>query len=291
MTTLRRALLYLPGDSRRKIDKAASLDVDCICLDLEDGVALNQKEAARAEIRRALSEVNFGRSEVLVRLNPFGSAFTDADLSATAPGHPHGFVLPKVESAEALRWLDARLSMLEAVNDWPPGQLVILAIVETALGILNLREIASATPRLQALIFGAEDLAGDMSLTRTRAAWEVLYARSAIVTHAAALGLQAIDMVWVDFNDTAGLVEECTFGMQLGYTGKQIIHPNQVAPVHTAFAPTPAAIAHAQRVIAAHEAHQASGQGAFALDGKMVDRPVVRAAENVLAKARAAGLL
>lgn len=291
MTTLRRALLYLPGDSRRKIDKAASLDVDCVCLDLEDGVALNQKEAARAEIRRALAEVNFGRSEVLVRLNPFGSPFIDADLSQTGPGRPHGFVLPKVQSAEALRWLDARLSMLEAVHNWPSGQLVILAIVETALGILNLREIVSATPRLQALIFGAEDLAGDMGLTRTRPAWEVLYARSAIVTHAAALGLQAIDMVWVDFNDTAGLVEECAFGMQLGYTGKQIIHPNQVAPVQTAFAPTPAAIAHAQRVVTAHQAHQANGQGAFALDGKMVDMPVVRAAEHVLAKARAAGLL
>lgn len=291
MTTLRRALLYLPGDSRRKIDKAASLEVDCVCLDLEDGVALNQKEAARAEIARALSEVDFGRSEVLVRINPFGSGLETADLAGTLSAHPQGVVLPKVQSAEAIHWLEARLTEAEATHGWPPGQLVILAIVETALGIINLRDIAIASPRVQALIFGAEDLAGDMGLTRTRAAWEVLYARSAIVTHAAALGLQAIDMVWVDFNDAAGLVEECTFGMQLGYTGKQIIHPNQVAPTQAAFAPTPAAIAHAQRVVAAHAAHQASGQGAFALDGKMVDMPVVRAAENVLAKARAAGLL
>jgi citrate lyase beta subunit len=162
-------------------------------------------------------------------------------------------------------------------------------MIETARGVVNLKEIAGASPRLSALVFGAEDLAGDIGAVRTRAAWEVFYARSAVVTHAAAFGLQALDMVYVDYNDAEGLVREARQGAEMGYAGKQIIHPNQIRPVQDAFTPDEAAIAQAKRILEAHHQHQASGLGAFALDGKMVDMPVVRAAEQVLAKARAAG--
>jgi citrate lyase beta subunit len=138
------------------------------------------------------------------------------------------------------------------------------------------------------LIFGAEDLAGDIGATRTPEGWEVLYARSAVVTHAAAFDLQAIDMVYVDFQDIEGLQRESQQGASMGFAGKQVIHPNQVTPVQEAFTPDEAAIAQALRVVQAFERHQEDGIGAFALDGKMVDAPVVKAAGRVLARARAA---
>ena len=286
----RRALLYMPGDSRRKIEKSLTLGVDSICMDLEDGVALSQKAAARATVAQALAELDFGRSEKLVRLNAFGSGLEALDLSETLPAHPHGVVLPKVENAAPVQWLDAALTRGEEEHSWPPGELAIIVLVETARGIVNLPEICQASARLQALIFGAEDLAGDIGATRTREAWEVFYARSAGVTYAAAFGLQAIDMVYVDFQDASGLAREAAEGARLGFAGKQAIHPNQIVPIQAAFTPSGEAIAQAQRIAEAFQAWQASGVGTFALDGKMVDAPVVKAAERVLAKARAAGL-
>ncbi len=287
---LRRALLYMPGDSRRKIEKALTLAVDSICMDLEDGVALSQKAAARATIRQALAELDFGPSEKLVRINPFGSGFEVDDLAATLAGRPDTVVLPKVEGPEAVAWLAAQIAAAEAAHGWPAGAIGLIAMIETARGVVNLKAICEATPRLQALIFGAEDLASDIGATRTPEAGEVFYARSAMVMHAAAYGLQALDMVYVNYDDADGLSREATAAARLGYSGKQAIHPKQVAVIQAAFAPTPESIAKARRVLEAAAAAQADGLGAFALDGKMVDAPVIKAAENVMAKARAAGL-
>lgn len=163
-------------------------------------------------------------------------------------------------------------------------------MIETARGVLNIGQIAQASSRLDALVFGAEDLASDLGAKRTPAGWEVFYARSAIVTAAAAYQLQALDMVFVDLNDLAGLAEECRFARQLGFSGKTAIHPHQVEVINRVFAPSPEEIEQALRLVQAFEAHQAAGAGAFELDGKMVDLPVMRAAERVLARARAAGL-
>jgi citrate lyase beta subunit len=155
--------------------------------------------------------------------------------------------------------------------------------------VVNLKEIVQSDPRLQALIFGAEDLAGDIGAVRTRAGWEIFYARSAVVTHASAFGLQSIDMVFMDLKDIEGLRAESLQAAQMAYIGKQVIHPNQVGPVQEAFSPSDEAIAKAQKVVLAAAQHQQEGTGAFALDGKMVDAPVVKAAEWVLVRARAAG--
>lgn len=286
---VRRALLYAPGDDGRKIGKAATLGVDCVCMDIEDGTALNRKQAARDTILEALHSVDFGQTERLVRINAVGSGLETDDLTATIEGRPDGYVLPKVETAEEVEWLCWRLTGVEQARGWPIGSIHVLAIVESAMGIVNLREIANSDRRVAALIFGAEDLAGDIGATRTREGWEVFYGRSAVVTHAAACGLQAIDMVYVDFKDAEGLARESREGARMGFAGKQIIHPDQVAPVQAAFTPSAEAIAHARRVVEAFEAHQAEGAGAFALDGKMVDMPIVKAAQRVLDKARAAG--
>jgi citrate lyase beta subunit len=285
----RRALLYMPGDDMHKIQKATGLGVDVICMDIEDGVAVNRKAEARTTIVQALQTLDFGRSEKLVRVNKVGSALVEDDLRAVLPGRPDGVVVPKVGAPEQIHWVSARLSEAERAHGWPDGSIVMLALIETALGVVNLKEIAASDPRLQGLIFGAEDLAGDIGAMRTRAGWEIFYARSAVVTHAAAFGLQALDMVFMELKDMEGLRSESLEGARMAYTGKQIIHPNQVNPVQEAYTPSDEAIAHAKRVVEADQHNQAEGKGAFTLDGKMVDAPVVKAAQRVLERASAAG--
>lgn len=279
----------MPGDDLRKIQKATTLDVDCVCMDMEDGVALNRKAEARQTIAEALRSLDFGRSERLARINPVGSGLEWDDLDSVLPARPQGIVVPKVESPEQVQWAAGRIASFEHARGWPAGEIALIILVETARGILRLPQIVQASSRLQAVIFGAEDLAGDIGAMRTPEGWEVFFARSAIVTAAAAYDLQAIDMVYVDFKDEAGLRREALQGAQMGFAGKQIIHPNQVVPVQESFTPDDEAIAQAQRVITAMQAHQEGGAGAFAMEGKMVDAPVVKAAERVLARARAAG--
>ena len=287
----RRALLYMPGDDMHKIQKATTLGVDCICMDMEDGVANNRKNEARRTITEALAHLNFGQSERLVRINSIRSGLEQDDLAQVLPAHPQGVVIPKVETGEQIRRVSTQITKIENKYNWPEGEIVLIALVESACGIINLREIASADARLQALIFGAEDLAGDIGAVRTRQAWEVFYARSAVVTYAAAFNLQAIDMVFLDLNDIEGMRSEALQGVQMGYSGKQIIHPNQVNPVQESFTPSEAAITAAIHVLDTFQIHQEAGRGAFGMDGKMVDAPIVKAAERVLARAKTAGIL
>jgi citrate lyase beta subunit len=276
----RRCLLFMPGDDLKKIQKGISLGVDSIVMDLEDGVALNRKAEARATIAAALRDLHFGRSERVVRINPIGSGLEQADLDAGLSCHPDSLMLPKVERAEQIQWISRQLAGTD---------IRLLAIIETARAVVNLKEIAASSDRIDALIFGAEDLAGDIGATRTTAGWEVFYARSAVVTHAAAFGLQAIDTLCIDFNDEAALIEDARFGVQLGFSGKLAIHPRQVHVIQSVFTPSDEQIARAQQLIQAHDAQQAQGIGAFAFEGKMIDMPAIRAAQQVLAKAQAAG--
>ncbi len=285
----RRALLYMPGDDLRKIQKATTLGVDCICLDLEDGVASNRKAEARTTIQQALLTYEFGRSERLVRINRIGSGIEVDDLDTTIMAKPDGIVIPKVDHADQLNWVNQQLQIYEQRYHWPQNSISLFAIIESSQGIVNLPNIAHASPRLQALIFGAEDLTGDIGAIRTPEAWEVFYARSAVVTYAAANNLQAIDMVFVDLNDIEGLRNEAQFGAQLGFAGKQVIHPSQVNPVQEIFSPSDEAIQKARSLIEAFQVQQEAGIGAFALDGKLIDAPIIRAAQQILAKARAVG--
>jgi citrate lyase beta subunit len=177
------------------------------------------------------------------------------------------------------------------LQDIAPGTIKLIALIETARGVVNLREIAQADPRLVALMFGAEDLAGDIGAERTEEGREVFYAKSAVVIHAAACGLQAIDTPYVNFQDLQGLRAEALASMRMGYSGKLAIHPDQVGPIVQVFTPTPEQVRRARQLIDAHDAYQANRAGVFAFEGRMVDMPMIRAAEHVLARARAAGLL
>jgi citrate lyase beta subunit len=281
--------MYVPGSDWAKLEKAAGLALDCACLDLEDGVAPERKEEARTNVVRALGELDFGDTERLVRINEAGSGPADADLDAILPARPDGIVLPKVSNPDQVRAVSQKIAVAEQAQNLPLDSIALLVQIESALGLVNLKEIAGADERLDALIFGAEDYAADLGARRSTEAMEVFTARSLVAAHAAAFGLAAIDMIWVDFKDEAGLERLAGQGADLGYSGIQIIHPDQIESAQRTFTPNEAEVAAAQRVVGAYEASLVEGRGAFALDGKMVDMPMVKAAQQVLARAGSLG--
>jgi len=273
----------------RKIRKATTLNVDCICMDLEDAVAPSSKELARETISEALNQLDFKRSERLVRINPVDSGLEIADLETVLPAKPDGIVIPKVGHADHVHWVSQYISKAESENNFPESSIRLMVIIESAKAIINLYEIASSDPRLEVLIFGADDFAADIGATRSESAKEVLFARSAIVTYAAAFNLQAIDLVNINLKDIQGLKDEAREGARMGYSGKQVIHPHQVDPVQETFTPSSESIDHAQRLMDAYKTHQEAGMGVFVFEDKMIDAPTIKAAQRVLSLAQAAG--
>jgi citrate lyase beta subunit len=279
----------MPGDDRRKIEKATTLGVDCICMDMEDGTAVSKKAEARAVISQAMKELEFGDSERCIRINSIGSGFEKDDLASALAARPEAIVVPKIETAKQVKWVSKQIESYELSNKLDVGSIRLLIGLETAKGILNLKEIAEADKRLEAMIFGGEDYAASIGAMRTKLATELLYARQAVVAACAANDLQALDIVFIDFKDTEGLRAEAQEGAEFGFSGKQIIHPNQVQITQEAFTPSEEAIAYAKRVVETFEASQKEGKGAYALDGKMIDMPLLRNAQKVLDRAKAAG--
>jgi citrate lyase beta subunit len=281
----------MPGDDEYKIKKAAKLAVDSVVLDLEDSVSMSCKNTAREMVAKSLAELDFMGSERLVRINPSSSGLAEEDLEMVLPSQPDGILLSKTKTAEDVQKLSKILADFEKEHGWENNSISILAIIENAMGIINLKEIAQADSRLHALICGGEDLATDINAVRTRAGWELFYARSAVVLYAGAFNLQAIDMVTTDFSDAHALEEEALQSLKMGFSGKQIIHPNQIEPVQRAFTPDDEEIAYALQLIEKFEESDKNGQAAFALDGVMVDLPVIIRAQRLLKRARAAGKL
>jgi citrate lyase beta subunit len=281
----RRSLLFTPGDSMRKILKAAQVGADTIILDLEDAVPAERKGEARDNVVKALEEIAFDHTERLVRINATDTAWFDPDLKAVASTKIDGIVLPKVEMAEQIRRVDDYLMSAEIDSDLAPGSIGIFALIETALGLMNIKDIARSSERLVGLIFGAEDFSADLGATRTDAGWEILFGRSAVVTASAAFGLEAIDTVYLDFKNRAGLEKEARFARQLGFTGKLAIHPGQNDVLNRVFSPSASEIAQAKRIVEAYQTHAAEGVGVFTLDGRMIDKPIIRTAERILERA------
>lgn len=282
----RRSLLFTPGDSIRKMRKVAQLNADTVILDLEDAVAVDQKEEAREKVATALSKIGFGRSECLVRINSPDTPWFEGDLEKIARQKLDGIVLPKMETADQLTQVDHFLSSFESANALSAGKIRLFALIETAAGILNVKEISQCSRRLDGLLFGAEDLAADLGATRTKTGWEIFHGRSAVITAAAAFRLAAIDTVFLDYNDLEGLEDEANYAKQLGFTGKMAIHPRQVEVINRVFSPSAVEIGGAERLVASYQSQIAAGSGAFTLDGHMVDRPMVKSAERLLERAR-----
>ena len=285
MTLQLRSLLFMPADSPRKIAKGAGLPADAIIADLEDAVAPSRKQKARSLLVESFRALPPNGPLRPIRINPVHSPFWPDDLLQTFAAAPQLYVIPKVESAADLQRVHERLTTLESKAGMPAGSVRLLPIVESAAGVVNLPEIARADSRIMALAFGAEDFAENIGAQRTREGWEVFYARSAVVTVAAAFGLQAIDTVYTDLASDSGLSEECETVQKMGFRGKLAIHPRQVEIINRAFTPDLAEVAAARRLIAVFEAHQRAGRGVCVLDGKMVDMPMYRAAQDLLARA------
>ncbi|MGB8251682.1 MAG: CoA ester lyase, partial [Anaerolineaceae bacterium] len=237
------------------------------------------------EILTCLKTVNLSGSERLVRVNSISSGFCADDLHAIIPCKPDGIYLPKVRDASQILWINGVIEELERLAAIEIGTITLLAGIESALSILHLNEICQASARLSALVFGAEDYIADIGGIRTIDASGILFARSAVVTHAVAYNMQAIDMVCTDYKNEERLVAEAKFGVSMGFSGKQVIHPSQVEPVQQAFTPDKETLERATRILEAYQENLTLGKGAFDMDGKMVDMPVVKAAERLLARA------
>lgn len=292
-----RSMLFIPGDSEKKLAKAAGCGADAIIIDLEDAVAPDRKEAARRMARVFLDEAPADKRacQVWVRVNPLDSGMADEDLDAIAAAAPDGVVLPKANGPDDVRALSDRLTSLEACAGAPFGAIKLLPLVtETAIAPLRLGEYATARiDRLMGLTWGAEDLAAAIGATANRdSAGEWLFTyrmvRSLTLLAAHAAGVQAIDTVYVDFRNEAGLRASCEAARRDGFTGSLAIHPAQVAVINECFTPSAADVAQAQRVLEAFDA--SPGAGVVSLDGKMVDIPHKKQAEKIMTQAKAFGI-
>ena len=283
-----RSWLFIPGDSEKKLAKAATSPADIIIFDLEDSVAEARKPVARDMVREAIANVP-GRAAV--RINPLTSGLADDDLAGVMAAGPDIIVLPKSERGADVADLSVRLAVLEAEHGLDDGATKIMAIAtETAPALFGLGSYGGASQRLTGMAWGAEDLSTVLGAVRTRDAageWTHTFqlARTLCLAGAVAAGVQPIDTIYADFRDAEGFAADCAAAAADGFLGKMAIHPAQVEPINAAFTPTDAAIAEAQAIVDAFAA--APDAGTIGLDGRMIDRPHLVKAEALLARAKA----
>lgn len=283
---MRRTMLYLPGNNPNMLTRGYLFGSDGVVLDLEDAVAMVEKDTARIRVSKYLKQGEFGSCYVSVRINGVDTEYWKDDLAAIVPNKRlDGIRVPKVEDAGTVKIIDEELSRLEEKNGLPVGKLTLHCLLETAHGIWNAYEIAKASPRIEAIIPGGEDLRADLKTNRSDDSTELEWARRMLVFAARAAGVEPLDTVFPRITDDEGLRKETEFIKQLGFSGKSIIHPNQIKIIHDIFTPTEAEIAKAQKIIAAAKEAAERGQGAVTVDGKMVDIPVVKRAEYTLVRA------
>jgi citrate lyase subunit beta/citryl-CoA lyase len=287
---LRRTRMYAPGNNAKVLAKGRNPAADSVILDLEDSVAPHEKDAARIMVRYAIEHADWGDAEVLVRINPMSTPYGPEDVRAI--GHMvDGLVVPKCESRADVLQVDALLEEMEAEHGVQVGKVGLVPLIETAKGVLNAFEVATASPRNMSLAFGAEDFTADTGGERTKDGLSMLFARSQIVCAAKAAGIQASDTVFGDFRDEEGLYKEAKQAAEMGFDGKGAIHPKQLPIIIEAFTPEDKRIEHSKKVMAAIMKAEEEGAGVVALGGKMIDAPVRARAEKTLALARAAGKL
>lgn len=287
----RRSLHFVPGGNDKMIAKALTLPADGFILDLEDAVAPDRKAATRPIVREWLQKLDFGPRERWVRMNPIATPFGCADLEETIAGRPEGYVVPKPRQAADVREVAQALDRLEHRHGIAHGSTrLVLIATETPEGLLNIKEIATASPRVVAISWGIEDLGAAMGLGRVRDAdGKYLdiprYARVLCAVAASAAGLEALDTVYTDIADLAGLRRECDDAVQMGFTGKISIHPGQIAVINEVFTPPRSVVEEARELVAAFAEHAQRGVYAFTFRGRMVDAPHLAGARKILARA------
>ncbi len=281
---LQRSFMFVPGNSEKMTSKALGLsNLDVAMFDLEDGTPFAHKDAAREIVRSVLSQPPGGPIR-FVRINAVGTDYMDADLRAILVPGLAGLVLPKLESRDEVRLVEHYLDEHERDVGLPPGSVALIATIESARGLLAAPSIASASSRVVGLMFGAEDFSLDLGLppNREAEARELIHARSAIVVAATAARVQSIDGVYPDIRDAEGMRRDAIQARRLGFSAKSTFHPGQIDIINEVFSPTDEDVAYAERVVAAFEEAEAAGQGAVALGGQLIDRPIVERARRVL---------
>lgn len=269
------------------VARALERNADAIILDLEDSVPPAEKERAREAAREAVARLKNEHTKVWVRVNPSQTQITKLDLRAVVQPDLTGVVLPKATSRNHILYIEALLRDAEQLNGVTAGETKLMPMIESADALLNCGEIARASTRTVALAFGGEDYCEDLGVERTRGGHELQYPRSHIAVCARAAGVLAIDTVFDDFRDEAALRADTDAARVVGFHGKLVIHPDQVRIVNSIFRPTPESVEYARRIVAAHEAAEARGEGAVQIEGRMVDRPVAARARRVIELATA----
>jgi (3S)-malyl-CoA thioesterase len=273
-----RSVLYMPGSNARALEKARSLPADALILDLEDAVAPPEKDKARKLVSEAIAAGGYGRRKLIVRINALDTAWGKDDLAAVVGVKPDAVLLPKADRAEDI------LAVAEGIAD-APGDIAIWAMMETPLGILNAGEIAASHPRLGGFVLGTNDLVKDLRCGNPADRLPLLAALSICLLAARAHGLVCVDGVYNAFRDEDGLRAECEQGRDLGFDGKTLIHPAQIAVANEVFAPSEAALERARAEVAAFEEAEARGEGVAVLDGRIVENLHVESARRLLARA------
>ncbi|MDE1829493.1 MAG: CoA ester lyase [Thaumarchaeota archaeon] len=281
MSRLLRSLLFVPGNNQRFLEKAKTLSSDIVCFDLEDSVPLEEKKTARNLIKSALAKRSEYQPEIYIRTNSPASGMINDDLAAIVQKGIDGIVIPKVNNVSEIKKIEKTLASLEKKRKLKPIEL--MASIESAEGVVNAYPIASSSKRVSTLVFGVFDLLNDLGVEYTKQAEGAKYARAKIPIDAKAAGKYALDAIWQDLNDTAGLEQDCTEAKSLGYTGKTIIHPNQIQAVHATFHPTNYEIEWARKVISAYESAKEKRKGATKVEGKMIDEVHFKRAKALLA--------
>lgn len=280
MTQLFRSLIFVPGNNPRFLEKAKKLQADIVCFDLEDSVPDNEKDNARRLIKSALKSRKSYESSIFVRTNSPISEKILADLKEIVQKGIDGIVIPKINNTKELKKIEQILSKLEKTRKLKPIQLI--PSIESAEGVVNTYNISSFGKRISAVVFGVFDLLNDIGVEYTKDSEGAKYSRSKIPVDAHAAGIVAIDAIWQDLKDSKGLENDCKIGKSLGYTGKCVIHPDQISVVHKLFHPNKSEIIWAEKVCKTYLESTKKGKGATTVDGKMIDEVHFKQAKDIL---------
>ncbi len=278
----RRSMLYMPGSNARALDKARTLPADSLILDLEDAVAPDAKELARKQVCEAVVAGGFGMREIIIRVNALSTRWGYDDIALASKSGANALLLPKVESADAIRHME---SIMRA--NGAPESMTIWAMMETPRSILESQRIAESTPRMEGLVMGTSDLAKELDCAHTHERLPFMVSLGLCLLAARAAGLAILDGVYLDLNDEAGFEFACRQGHELGFDGKTLIHPKQIGPCNRVFTPRPEDVAWSRKIIQAHADAAARGEGVVVVDGKLIENLHVESARRVVGMADA----
>ena len=279
---LRRSAIYVPGDSDKMLQKCTTVASDMLVLNLEDGVALSQKDNARRNVANAIKKAEYGDREIVVRVNPPSNETGMTDLAEIIPCNPDGICLPKVEDAEEIRVVDQCITELEISHSLPEGGIGLHAMIESAQGLLHASQIAAAASRMASLIFGSADYASDVRCQPGEDRVELMLALQMMVISAHAAGIDAIDAPCFDIRNNDLLYREATGARRLGFDGKSALHPGQLAIINQIFGVTDEEIAWAEKVLEELDAAENRGKALTTMEGKLIDNPHRAAALRIL---------